>query len=204
VYVLSRINRRAYDEREAQLWGSIWSVRIAPKKQVVSLITLFDLIMLTIMFSPASTARLNWREPNRLPKFVFLIPYLHMGWLLLGRFTSALPSFWINGTYELWSCFIMIYYCWIIMHDKIIWLMLGPSSSEGPQKRDWPYVFSITWIITWGFSFGMKVFSYDKVKMYPEGDKNGRWSCSRRASVLMWWRRPSMMMTKKGQRLLSP
>jgi hypothetical protein len=34
----------------------------------------------------------------------------------------------------------------------------GPSSSEGPQKRDCTYVFSMTWIITggFGFDFGMK------------------------------------------------
>jgi hypothetical protein len=29
-------------------------------------------------------------------------------------------------------------YCW------------GPSYPEGPQKSDWPYVFSMTWIITGG------------------------------------------------------
>jgi hypothetical protein len=38
----------------------------------------------------------------------------------------------------------------------------GPSSSEGPQKRDWPYVFSMTWIITGCFGFGMKIFSHGK------------------------------------------
>jgi hypothetical protein len=27
---------------------------------------------------------------------------------------------------------------------------LGPSSSEGPQKRDRPYVFSMAWTITGG------------------------------------------------------
>jgi hypothetical protein len=44
-------------------------------------------------------------------------------------------------------------YCW------------GPSSSEGPQKCDWPYVFGMTWIIIGGFIFGMMVFFHDKVKM---------------------------------------
>jgi hypothetical protein len=29
-------------------------------------------------------------------------------------------------------------YCW------------GPFSSEGPQKRDWPYVFSMVWTIIGG------------------------------------------------------
>jgi hypothetical protein len=31
--------------------------------------------------------------PNRLPTFIFPMPYLQLGYLLLGRFGNAIPSF---------------------------------------------------------------------------------------------------------------
>jgi hypothetical protein len=42
----------------------------------------------------------------------------------------------------------------------------------------------MTWVITEeGFGFDMNVFSRDKVEIQPEGDENGQWSYSRRASA---------------------
>jgi hypothetical protein len=48
--------KQGYEEHEAQILGSTWAVGFASKRQVVSLITLFDLIIFMIL--PITIAQL--------------------------------------------------------------------------------------------------------------------------------------------------
>jgi hypothetical protein len=82
----------------------------------------------------------------------------------------------------------------------------GPSSSEGPKKRDWPYVFSI-WIITVGLRLRHKgLLSYQRHTMRRCNPKVIRMVAKAIAEEL-WLN--MVMKTKydadrKGKRLSSP
>jgi hypothetical protein len=72
------IDKWGYEEREGQLWEVVGS----PK---VPLITLFDLIIFTIMFSISHQCMhysVKLMAPSRVPRFVLLIPCLHLGYSL--------------------------------------------------------------------------------------------------------------------------
>jgi hypothetical protein len=122
---------------EARLRGtsiSNWSTWSCTKKQVMSLITFFDLIMFMIL-NHHGTIRLTWWD---LIGYLVCLPYtLHTN-ELLGSIASALLGFglillMIHAHVPLW--FIIVSF--IIMHDKIIlfnWNMeWPPETTMQPQ-----------------------------------------------------------------------
>jgi hypothetical protein len=54
-------------------------------------------------------------------------------------------------------------------------VLLGAFFLRRSSKHDKPYVFIMAWNITGGsFGVGIKFLPYNKVKMWPKGNKSGR------------------------------